>query len=131
MLGAVVASLGVGVAASVMLVYDFITLPIYTIIQKPWQRIKKAKKIRVSTPPGFVFPSDVIYHRERQSGVLYRSDSGSVSAFILLSGMLSINVNVYQTMFVAASVHLQPTAAVHTQHRLLCWNAPQYVRNSH
>ena len=49
MLGGVVASLGVGVVASVMFVYDVVTLPIYTVLQQPWVRIKKAKKIRVST----------------------------------------------------------------------------------
>ncbi|XP_043213778.1 long-chain-fatty-acid--CoA ligase 4-like [Amphibalanus amphitrite] len=54
MLGTVVASLGVGVAASVMFVYDVITLPIYTILQKPWVRIKKAKKIRAKEVPGSV-----------------------------------------------------------------------------
>ena len=48
MLGGVVASLGVGLAASVMLVYDVLTLPIYTLLQQPWVQIKKAKKIRVS-----------------------------------------------------------------------------------
>ena len=48
MLGAVVAHLGVGVVASVMFVYDVVTLPIYTLLQQPWHRIRKAKKIRVS-----------------------------------------------------------------------------------